>query len=573
MLGHLYGGSAAWLKSLLGHGDSTAPAPQALAAQPASRRLAVGIDLGTTLSAAAYISETGQSTMIRNGDGEILTPSVVQFERNGKAVNFIVGQQAKKSVGTHSGAVAECVKRDMGSTSYSHRILGERLPPEVIQAVILRQLKTDIDKQLKRSNVDGRSSPEYKVVITVPAYFDEPRRHATALAGKMAGLDVIDIVNEPTAAALAFGEYLGYLDSTGMPREEITLLVYDLGGGTFDVTLLQLKPGDIRALATDGDVQLGGRDWDACIVGCLAEQFVNQHGIDPRDDPGSNATLYHIAEEVKHALSNRPQAARLLAFNGRECCAQMTRDRFEEETTDLLERTADTTRDVLAAAKMDWAQVDRILLVGGSTRMPMVACMLEHQSGITPDRSVNPDEAVARGAALYARYLLADEHGQSSTKIVDVNAHSLGIEGTNVQTGRRENCVLIPLNTPLPAQCNRRFVTARAGQRSILVNVLEGEWADPASCTLVGRVVLPDLPRDLPEGHPVEVSFRYSRSARLQVRTRIPGTDRAVEVEFERHRNSSEHVLPSPGIVWSDKRADALERYVEQLLAGSRNSA
>ena len=248
----------------------------------------------------------------------------------------------------------------------------------------------------------------------MPAYFDEPRRQATADAGQMAGLDVIDIVNEPTAAALAFGEHLGFLGATATPRDAVTLLVYDLGGGTFDVTLIQLKPGDIKTLATDGDVRLGGRDWDTRLVKLFAERFVSEHGIDPRKLPGGEAGLYALAEKSKIALSVRPQTTVRLKFNGRETTFELYRDTFEEITADLLERTAYTTRQVLAAAKIDWKGIDRILLVGGSTRMPMVGRMLEAQSGITPDRSINPDEAVARGAALYAQATIGRRLGQRS---------------------------------------------------------------------------------------------------------------------------------------------------------------
>jgi molecular chaperone DnaK len=204
--------------------------------------------------------------------------------------------------------------------------------------------------------------------------------------------------------------------------------------------------------------------------------------------------------------------------------------------------------------------------------MPMVARMLERQSGITPDRSVNPDEAVARGAALYAHYLLTDEGGQGKLKIVSVNAHSLGIEGTNVQTGRREHAILIPRNTPLPAHCTRRCVTAAPGQRSVVVNVLEGESADPASCITVGRAILPDLPRDLPKGHPVEVTYRYSRSGRLQVRARVPGTDRALDVEFQRERSfSSDRILRWQEAVRSGKGLDAFEQMLEGVVSDLDN--
>ncbi len=243
--------------------------PQVAAGSAGTRSRAVGIDLGTTLSAAAYVSNSGQTTMVRNSEGAFLTPSVVLFESD----NVFVGEKARAATATCPDAVADYAKRDMGSKTYSRPILGKHVPPEVIQAYILKQLKRDID---------ALGNEKFSVVITVPAYFDEPRRQAAADAGQMAGLNVIDIVNEPTAAALAFGEHLGYLGSAGMPRDVMTVLVYDLGGGTFDVTLVQFQPGGIICLATDGDVRLGGRDWDCRIVHWLAERFVKDHNLDPR---------------------------------------------------------------------------------------------------------------------------------------------------------------------------------------------------------------------------------------------------------------------------------------------------
>ena len=220
----------------------------------------IGIDLGTTFSAVACLDESGCSMMVRNAEAELLTPSVVMFANQ----EVIVGKEARNATTTHPDEVAEWVKRDMGAAAYHRPIRGEFLPPEVIQACILRKLRSDLA---------GTLGPESRVVITVPAYFDEPRRKATADAGEMAGLCVLDIVNEPTAAALAFGELHGYLAPTGGTREEMTILVYDLGGGTFDATLLRLGPGQIRTLATDGDVQLGGHDWDMRLVDHAAESF------------------------------------------------------------------------------------------------------------------------------------------------------------------------------------------------------------------------------------------------------------------------------------------------------------
>ena len=222
---------------------------------PKSR--AVGIDLGTTYSAMAWIDEAGKSELIPNEEGDLLTPSVVLFEDE----NIIVGKEAKKVAVMHADRVAICVKRDMGKPVYSTPINGQYLPPEVIQSYLLRKLKNDVSRKV---------GPDFHAIITVPAYFDEPRRKATYQAGQIAGLNVLDILNEPTAAALAFGEIQGYLTRFGAPREPMKVLVYDLGGGTFDVTLIDMQAGDLKTICTDGDVQLGGHDWDMRLVNYMA---------------------------------------------------------------------------------------------------------------------------------------------------------------------------------------------------------------------------------------------------------------------------------------------------------------
>jgi molecular chaperone DnaK len=489
---------------------------------------AIGIDLGTTNSVAAWIDDAGRSEIVPNAEGDLLTPSVVLFDDS----EIVVGKPARSASTIHPELVAEWVKRDMGARAYSRAIRGEYLPPEVIQSCILRKLRADVADRL---------GPEGSVVITVPAYFDEPRRKATADAGEMAGLNVLDIVNEPTAAALAFGEIHGYLTDRGEVREEMTVLVYDLGGGTFDVTLLKLSAGDVRTLATDGDVQLGGHDWDLRLVDYVAQEFKRREGVDPRDDPSAFRRLYGLAEEAKHTLSARTRTSIRVDFGGKSSDVEITRDKFEELTADLLERTAHTTRALVRAAGLDWRDVSRLLLVGGATRMPMVVRMLYDQTGLEPDRTVNPDEAVARGAAIYAGYLLAqgDETRPGPDFLVtNVNAHGLGVEGIEPETMRKTNVVLIPRNTPLPARFTERFTTKREGQRSIVVQVLEGESSLPDECTPIARTVIRDLPPDLPQGWPIEVTFEYGTNGRLSVKAVVPGKEREVLLELAVERDS-----------------------------------
>ncbi len=489
-----------------------------------AREKPVGIDLGTTFSAVAYVDQSGRSAMLTNAEGDLLTPSVVLFGDT----EVVVGKEARNASTVHPGWVAQWVKRDMGSPAYCRPIRGKFLPPEVIQACILRKLRTD---------AVGSVGPEARVVITVPAYFDEPRRKATADAGEMAGLKVLDIVNEPTAAALAFGETLGYLSATGEAKEELTLLVYDLGGGTFDATLLRLAPGDVRTLATDGDVQLGGHDWDLRLVNHVAGALRNSLQLDLREDPAGMSRLLGAVIEAKHALSARSRTSIRVEHNRRAGEVEVTREEFNEITADLLERTAHTVRQLLAAAGLRWTDVSRVLLVGGSSRMPMVSEMLGQMSGLPPDRTVNPDEAVARGAALYAGYLLAKQgkaDSQATFEVTNVNSHGLGVEGIDQETLRKTNVVLIPRNTPLPAKFTERFITKSENQRSIVVQVLEGESSLPSECTAIGRTVIRELPGGLPKGWPIEVTFEYGANGRLSVRAAVPGTKQNTSLQMQR---------------------------------------
>jgi molecular chaperone DnaK len=541
-----------------------------------SHTQAVGIDLGTTNSAAAWIDPSGRSAMVRNREGELLTPSVVFFDD----AEVVVGKDARTAAAVRPDCVAEWVKREMGARAYSHPIRGGFLPPEVIQACILRKLRADIVDVL---------GPEVEVVITVPAYFDEPRRKATADAGEMAGLAVLDIVNEPTAAALSFGEVHGFLTPAAHVTEKMTVLVYDLGGGTFDVTLLELAPGDVRTLATDGDVLLGGHDWDMRLANHAAEAFKQSHGVDPRDDPAALSRLLTRVVEAKHTLSARSHAVIRVDHAGSSIRIEVARDEFEDLTADLLERTAYTTRQLLATARVSWSQVSRVLLVGGSTRMPMVVRMLQQISGMAPDHTVHPDEAVARGAALYASHLLAKARvraegppmapgapmapgegaapGGPSFQVTNVNSHSLGVEGIEPETSRKSNVVLIPRNTPLPATFTEEFATKRADQRSIVIQVLEGESRMPDECTAIGRTVIRDLPAGLPQGWPVEVTFEYGANGRLNVRAVVPGTQREVALELQRDRGlSSEGIARWQQTVASSPGFDAFESMLEDVL-------
>ena len=491
-----------------------------------ARNIAVGIDLGTTNSVVAYLTPEGETKVLPNSEGETLTPSVVLFEDE----QVIVGKAAREAGAASLDRIAECAKRDMG-LPYYHRAIGDRfLPPEAIQGFILRKLHRDISLKL---------TDECDVVITVPAYFDEARRHATMDAGRISGLNVIDIVNEPTAAALSFGQNLGYLNASGQARGKLRVLVYDLGGGTFDVTVIQLAGSEIKILATDGDVRLGGYDWDLRLLEYAKQTFQKKFPDSPPCDDQTDFNLRRQMELVKHELTAMSGVEVRISHAGKTVELSITRQLFEELTADLLERTAFTTRQTVRAAGLTWSEIDRILLVGGSTRMPMVHQMLTELSGKIPDDAIHPDEAVARGAAICAFIRQREATSANDAlglRITDVAAHSLGIEGLDEKTLRKENITLIPKNSPLPATVKRDFVTKEDNQQNVLVRLLEGESKHPDHCTELGRARINNLPVGLAKGTKVQVVYNFDRSGRLSVEATIPGVGREAKMELQRVR-------------------------------------
>jgi len=483
--------------------------------------------LGTTYSVVAHIDAAGRPVTVLNGEGELLTPSAVLCDQN----EVVVGRQAVRASALEPDAYAECFKRDIGGDVYHRKIRGVDVPPEVLSALILERLKTDAEKRL---------GPIRQVVVTVPAFFDELRRKATQDAGRLAGLEVLDIINEPTAAALAYGYHQGFFDPAraNANAAPVRVLVYDLGGGTFDVTLLEIAGTQFRALATDGDVRLGGKDFDERLVNHLAEQFLGEHGADPRSEPQDAAQLWLDVQEAKHSLSQRSRTAVIVFHAGMRMKIEVTRDQFQDLTRDLLERTESTTSLVVKEAGLDWTQVDRVLLVGGSSRMPMVTDMLRRVTGKEPDVSLSPDEVVAHGAALYAAMLM-NQGGSSplaGARLMNVNSHSLGIVGLDVKTRRRQNVIVIPKNTPLPCRVSRVFVTAKDDQRSVKVAVVEGESHRPEECIALGECVVRDLPSGLPKGTRVQVEYSYAANGRISVAARMPSVRQSAQVEIERHQ-------------------------------------
>jgi molecular chaperone DnaK len=476
----------------------------------------VGIDLGTTFSAISTLDDHGQPITLPNRDGEMLTPSAVLL----MGENAVVGQAALDVALEQPDNAAALIKRRMGHPSFGRPVAGREFRPETLSAIILRKLVQDAELRI------GHVS---QAVITVPAYFDDSRRKATQDAGRIAGLDVIDIIDEPTAAALAYSfQSLDVRQGGLMPAgEQRTVLVYDLGGGTFDVTLVRLSQRHFQTLAIEGDVRLGGKDWDDRIVDHVAAQFVKQHGSDPRADAQSLTALQAAAERAKKTLSKLPQASITATHGGQVMTVALSRADFENLTRDLLIRTRLTTQQLLRQANLTWEQIDRILLVGGSTHMPMTAAMLFDLTGKTPDKSLAVSEVVARGAAIHAGIVVAHEKNPQSvleagardllSQVVEinVNAHSLGIEIK--KSGERINSILIPKNTQLPTAASRVFSTVAENQHNVRVKVLQGEASQAEACINIGECWIEDLPPNLPKGSPVQVRCSVGSNGLIDV--------------------------------------------------------
>lgn len=478
---------------------------------------AVGIDLGTTMSAMAFVSQDGNVAMLPGASGSLLTPSVLFFENQ-----VWVGSPAAERGLASPDQVAECFKRDMGKPHYHRHVRGRSVPPEVLSAFLLEQLKRDAEAALGGVR---------DVVIAVPAYFDEARRHATQEAGRLAGWNVLDIINEPTAAAIAHGYHHRQFLPNDLLDRSWRMLVYDLGGGTFDVSLLECHQRVFKTLATDGDVQLGGRDFDLKLLTHVAERFVERHGLDPRGDPRQLQRLWQLARETKHALSENQRTTAVVEHAGIRMPIEIARDEFEELIEPLVERTLHTCGDVVRQAGLNWSDLDLVLLVGGSSRIPLVSQKMEELTSVKPVLSDLPDELVAQGAALYAAS--QSSPGSAPFSVVNVNAHSLGIAGIDVKAGVPVNKILIPRNTALPVSKSFKFVTRKPNQENVKVQVLEGESENPKHCIPIGQCVV-DLERNLPEGVAVEVTCHYLGNGTISVSARQPDTRRSSFVEIRR---------------------------------------
>lgn len=476
----------------------------------------IGIDLGTTNSCVA-VMEGGEPAVIPNPEGRRTTPSVVAFKKDGER---LVGDGAKRQAITNPDKTISSIKRDMG-TDRKVDIDGKQYTPQEISAMILQKLKSDAESYLGET--------VSKAVITVPAYFSDAQRQATKDAGKIAGLEVLRIINEPTAAALAYG----------LEKDvDQKVMVYDLGGGTFDVSILDIADGVFEVLATSGNNRLGGDDFDEKIMNYLADEFKKENGIDLRNDKMALQRLKEAAEKAKIELSGMTTTNVNLPFITADASGPkhlditITRAQFDTLTADLVEKTMGPSRRALSDAGLQPNQIDKVLLVGGSSRIPAVQEAVKKLIGKEPHKGINPDECVAIGAAIQAGVLAGDVE---DIVLLDVTPLSLGIETMGGVFTK-----LIERNTTIPTQKSNIFSTAADGQTSVEVHVLQGEREMAADNKTLGRFSLTDIP-PAPRGVPqIEVSFDIDANGIVNVKAKDLGTGKEQAITITASSNLSD---------------------------------
>lgn len=470
----------------------------------------IGIDLGTTNSVVS-VMEGGEPTVITNPEGSRLTPSVVGFTKTGER---LIGQLAKRQAVSNPDRTISSIKRHMGETGYKVSIDGKDYTPPEISAMILQKLKADAEAYLGETVTQA--------VITVPAYFNDSQRQATKDAGKIAGLDVLRIINEPTAAALAYGMDKG---------DEHTILVFDLGGGTFDVSILELGDGVFEVKATNGDTHLGGDDFDKRVMDWMVQEFQKANGIDLSKDKMSAQRLIEAAEKAKIELSSMTTTNINLPFitAGPEgplhLDLTLTRAKFDELTADLVERTMEPTRKAMADAGLTANDIDKVLLVGGSSRIPAVQNAIKQFLGKEPSHNVNPDECVSIGAAIQGGVLVGEV---KDVLLLDVTPLSLGIETLGGVCTK-----IIERNTTIPTSKSQVFSTAADNQPSVDIHVLQGEREMAAGNKTLGRFELSDIP-PAPRGVPrIEVKFDIDANGIVHVSAKDLGTGKEQKITIK----------------------------------------
>ncbi len=512
----------------------------------------IGIDLGTTFSAVAWVNpETGKAEVLADPDTQArTTPSVVMFDDD---QTVIVGKFAKDNAIAEPEKVVEFVKRQMGKPNAE--------PPEGFRWLVgdhsygAQEISALILKRMKKIAEERLGQPITKAVVTVPAYFDEPMRAATREAAQIAGLEVMDILDEPVAAALAYG-----LDKA---QRDQTVFVFDLGGGTFDVTILRIEAAQISELAIDGDARLGGKDWDDRLIEHCARTFAAEFKVDPLDDLAGYQELQQRAIRAKEELSLRMKATMVVNHAGHSKSIAITREEFETLCRELVDNCKSLSERVLEQAHKSWSEIDTVLLVGGSTRMPMIREMVRQISGKEPVTELNADECVAHGAAWKAVIGQVQEGGQAArdwnnanpaltdiaknVKVRRIVAHHLGCVAHDGDSGSpKKSFLMLKQGTPLPASYVEQFATLADGQTFVEFPVTQGGYypdlkkSEVDDCVLLGTVKLGPLPTATPAGTPIEITYQFTEDSILRVVARDVRSGVSVNVDIEHKGGMSE---------------------------------
>ncbi|WP_417383621.1 Hsp70 family protein [Gimesia sp.] len=496
---------------------------------------AVGIDLGTTYSCIAHLNEHGEPVTIPNQEGELSTPSVALFD----GAEVIVGTEALRHAIVNPRNVVQHAKRYLGKPNFRWEIDGRYFTPRDISAFVLKKLL---------SAAEERIGPIESAVITVPAQFSDLQRQETIAAGKQAGLKQVDLINEPVAAALCY-----VLGSEGMwfaeLAEEQRILVYDLGGGTFDLSLVKYQKDEVNVIASGGDLKLGGIDWNSKLQAAIAEQFLTEFGVNPANDPESLQYLANEVEQAKRSLTVRPKTTLACQVGSQRKTYQVTQSQFEQLTKGLVDQTTSITRALLKDNGMGWAHVDVVLTTGGSSRMPMVRDALKQASGTTPNLSLPPDQSIAHGAAYYSGMLLSNrEYAESiltseaasrlaKIKQHSVNARSLGFLVRDQSGQQRIPHYILPANSQLPASVKHTYGTVSPNQRRVHLKLIESGASQDEPFVILGNCVVDGLPANLPVDSKIEVLMEYDAEARVHVSARDCTSGKEAKIEITREQN------------------------------------
>ena len=482
-----------------------------------------GIDLGTTYSVCSYIDENGEAQIITNMEGQRTTPSVVYFESEN---SMVVGQTAKENSICCPGDVVSAIKNHMGEKGYQFTTtFGQSYSPEVISGLILRKLVSDANQYL------GNEQPQNRVVITIPAYFTDAERTATENAARIAGLELVRTINEPTAAALYY--------AVKSKLEHANILIYDLGGGTFDVTIIRVDGSEVNVKSTKGMKDVGGRFFDEEIVTQIADYIDDKYDVDLEKEEYLDVyqDLFNRAEKAKISLCRQEKAIIPIRTGEFKESYTLTREDFEKIVAKLYKRTEYCVKSAIKDAGITEKDIDKVILVGGSSRIPYIENQLTALLGITPSHEVNPDEVVAMGAALFGKQL---ESVDSSTKTIsDVCSHSIGISALDEMTFKKYNRILIKRNTTLPAKTCLPFRTASENQEKIELSVTEGEFKELCDVRIISEAEI-TLPPNLAKGTRVEVEISLDTSQLVHLWLRIPSVNYETELNFSRISNLSD---------------------------------